>query len=176
MKRSWGRLLLALLLSASHPAAGQEIIKVHWDGLAREVANRGLAGREVSISSSAAGVLRTRLLSVDGDSLRVRATRTTKQWASGKKVAIIPKSQVRSIRFLGHTGHRGVWTGAAAFGAALGIGMALAASQDAFQVTEGPVPILVPVFIAAGAIGSGIAGYFIGRATSPRQPEFLMEP
>ncbi|MCC6363456.1 MAG: hypothetical protein IT165_08010 [Bryobacterales bacterium] len=169
-------LLLVLLLGSSLPAAGQEILKVRWDGFAREVAARGLAGREVSITSAAAGVFRTRLLSVENDGLRVRAARATKQWASGKKEANIPKDQVRSVRFHGHTGHRGVWTGLPAFGAALGIGMALAESQDALQISEGPAAILVPVFIAAGAIGSGIAGYFIGRATSPRRPEFVIEP
>ncbi|MCC6391594.1 MAG: hypothetical protein IT167_13415 [Bryobacterales bacterium] len=47
--------------------------------------------------------------------------------------------------------------------------------QTAPQISEGPAVILVPAFLAAGAIGSGIAGYFIGRATRPRRPEILME-
>jgi hypothetical protein len=36
--------------------------------------------------------------------------------------------------------------------------------------------IAVPAGIAAGAIGLGVAGYFIGRKLSRPAPEFILEP
>ena len=168
--------LIALCLASPVEAAQRELIAANWTEFQQQVGARKLENRTVVITSAAGEHIRTKLLAVADTGLVVRANTATKQWASSKKQALIPSAQIRSVRFLGHVGHRGLFTGLAAFGAGLGIGAALAASNDAFQITEGPAIIAVPAGIAAGAIGSGLAGFFIGRATSRLAPEFIIKP
>jgi hypothetical protein len=105
----------------------------------------------------------------------VRDVRTTKQWSSGNGDATVPKNQVRSVSFEGHLGHRGILGGVIGFVGGIGIGSAIAASQDAFTISEGPAIIAIPVGITAGAIGLGVAGYYIGRSMSPKAPEFALQ-
>ena len=73
-------------------------------------------------------------------------------------------------------GHREIYTGLGGFVAGIAAGATLAGAQDAFQITEGPATLAAPLGILAGAVGLGFAGYFIGRATSPQAPEFVIEP
>ncbi len=175
MNQSLAVVLIALVVAGPVGAAQREVVKTDWSGFVQQVAARKLQNRMVRITLAGGGETRTKLLAVADSGLVVRATPPTSQWASGKKQATVPRGQIRSVRFLGHLGHRGLLTGLAGFGAGLGIGAALAASQDAFQISEGPLVIAVPLAILAGAVGVGVAGYFIGRATSRQAPEFVIE-
>ncbi len=175
MNRCLAVSLIALFVTGPVEAAQRQVIKIGWSGFQQEVSARKLRGRMVRITPAGGGEIKTKLLSVADNGLVVRATPATNQWASGKKEATIPKGEIRSVRFLGHVGHRGLLLGLAGFGAGIGIGAALAASQDVLEISEGPVGIAAGVGIVAGAIGVGLAGYFIGRATSRQAPEFVIE-
>ncbi len=166
---------LALVLAAPSAAAERETVRANWSDFQMQVSGRHLEGRKLRVTLSSGMEIKTRLRSVSGAGLVVRNGRDTKQWSSGSADATIPKEQVRSVRFEGHLGHRGILGGVIGFVAGVGIGSAIAASQDAFTISEGPAIIAIPVGITAGAIGLGVAGYYIGRATSPPAPEFVLQ-
>jgi hypothetical protein len=166
---------LALLLAGTSPAAEREVVRANWNDFQMQVSGRHLEGRKIRLNLNSGMEIKTRLRSVNAAGLVVRDVRATKQWSSGSGDATVPKDQVRSVRFEGHLGHRGLLFGVIGFVGGIGIGSAIAASQDAFTISEGPAIIAIPVGITAGAVGTGLAGYYIGRATSKQAPEFVLQ-
>ncbi|MEN6601873.1 MAG: hypothetical protein ABFD86_05605 [Bryobacteraceae bacterium] len=156
-------------------AARREVIKTDWNGFERRVSEQKLEGRKVRIQLADGGEIKSRLIRTAGNGVVLHANRTTSQWKTSKNEALLPRDQIRSVRFEGHLGHRGLFAGLASFGAALGVGSAIAISQDALDISEGPFMIVIPAVMVAGSIGIGVAGFLIGRATSPLAPEFLIE-
>ena len=173
------RLLAISLLALSGPyplgAGERELIKTDWNGFRQQVSARKVNDRKVRIQLASGGEIKARLIKTTGDGVVLRAHRATARWATGKRLALIPKDQIRSVRFEGHIGHRGLYTGLAGFAAGIGIAFAAAAPNDVFEISEGVLPIVLPIVVVAGSVGLGVAGYFIGRATSRRAPEFLIE-
>jgi hypothetical protein len=156
-------------------AARREIVKTDWNGFERRVSEQKLEGRKVRIQLAGGSEIKARLIRTSGNGVILHVNRATSQWKTSKKEALLPRDQIRSVRFEGHLGHRGLFIGLASFGTAIGVGTALAASQDAFELSEGPLVIATPAAIVLGAIGIGVAGFFIGRATGPLAPEFVIE-
>lgn len=167
-------LAVTCLLAGSAQAAYREVIPVSWSEFEQQVSARRLEGRKVRIVH-AGGEIRAKLVAVTEGDLVLAANRATRPWSSAKHEARIPRDQIRSVRFLGPAGHRGLLAGLLGGGAAAGIGAAVAASQDVFAITEGPVIIAAPLGIVAGAIGVGFACYFLARAASPPGPEFVIQ-
>lgn len=161
-----------MLIPGSAGAAAREVIRTDWGGFQQAVATRKLADRSVQITLVSGGEFKTRLRSVSDSGLAVRATRETKQWAAGKKDANIPRDQIRSLRFSGRVGHRGL-IGA---GVGLGAGVATAvAITKSISCDEIGCLVLVAPAVAIPVTGA-VAGYFIGRATAPQLPEFILTP
>lgn len=131
--------------------------------------------RKVRIQPAGGGEIKARLIETNGDGVVVRANRATTRWATGKKLALIPRDQIRGARLEGHTGHRRLYTGLAGFAAGIGIALAAAAPNDVFEISGGVLPVVIPIVVAAGSVGPGVASCVIGRATSRRAPEFLMK-
>jgi len=167
--------LIGLFSTDPLGAGERELIKTDWNGFRQQVSVRKLSDRKVRIQLAGGGEIKTRLIETTGDGVVLRANRATARWATGKKLAFIPRDQIRSVRFEGHIGHRGLYTGLAGFAAGIGIAFAAAAPNDVFEISEGVLPIVLPIVVVAGSVGLGVAGYFIGRATSRRAPEFLIE-
>jgi hypothetical protein len=167
--------LIALSSTDAVCAGERELIKTDWNGFRQQVSARKLNDRKVRIQLAGGGEIKTRLIETTGDGVVLRANRATTRWATGKKTAFISGDQIRIVRFEGHIGHHGLYTGLAGFAAGIGIAWAAAASNDVFEISGGVLPVVIPIVVVAGSVGLGVAGYFIGRATSRRAPEFLIE-
>jgi hypothetical protein len=170
MKHYSAIILILGLVTVPAPAASREVIETNWTGFEREVPARKLTGRTVRVTLLAGAAFTTRLLSVSDSGLVVRATRESKQWASGKNEASIPKDQIRSLRFSGRVGHRGLIGAAVGLGA--GAATAAAIANDISCDEVGCLVLLAPV-IAIPVTGA-VVGYFIGRATAQPLPEFVL--
>src|SRR6266852_3609927 len=117
MKHSLAVALILLLVAGPARAASRDVIRTDWSGFEREVLARKLTHRTAQITLATGDESKTKLLSVSDRGLVVRATRATQQWASGNKEANIPKEQIRSVRFEGRLGHRGLIGALAGLGA-----------------------------------------------------------
>jgi hypothetical protein len=170
MKQYSAIALIVLLVPGPAWAAAREVIRTDWSGFQQAVAARKLTDRTVRITLVAGSEFKTHLHSVSDSGLVVRATRETKQWASGEKAANIPKDQIRSVRFSGRVGHRGLIGAAVGLGA--GVATAVAIVNDISCDEAGCLILLAPA-IAIPVTGA-VAGYFIGRATAPHLPEFVL--
>ena len=169
--RILGIALVAVLVVESVPAASPEVMRTDWRGFSEQVRSRGLEGRPVRIGLAGAGQAKTRLVRVTESGLEVRSTRALRKWKNSGRNALLPQEQVASVRFEGRTGHRGLIGAAAGLGAGAGIAAVAATSADCH---EGACIILFPVLGVAITVGSGVAGYFIGRSTAPHLPEFIL--
>ncbi len=163
--------LVVLLATEPMGAAVREVIRTDWSGFTGQVRSRGLEGRSVRVGLPGAGQVKTRLLRVTDSGLEVRPTRAIRKWKTPSGNALLPKEQVASVRFDGRTGHRGIIGALAGLGAGAGIAAAVTTSTDCY---EGPCIILLPVIGVAVAIGTTVAGYYIGRSAAPRLPEFIL--
>ena len=167
--------LCLLIAAAPAIAAEREVIKTNWSEFQNQTSSRQLVGRTARIRLAGGGQVKAKVTSVSDSGLTVPTSRATKQWASGKE-AVIPKGQVRSVAFEGRTGHRGLIGALIGLGAGVAIGTAAAYGAGAFDTIEGPAIIAAPATIAAGSIGAAVAGYYIGRRTDRRLPEFDIQP
>jgi len=167
--------LFLLIAAVPAAAADREVIKTNWSEFQTQASSRHLVGRTARIRLAGGEEVKAKVTSVSDSGLTVPLRRATRQWASGKE-AVIPKTQIRSVAFEGRTGHRGLIGAVAGLAAGLAIGTVAAYSTGALDSVEGPAIIAAPVAIAAGSIGAGVAGYYIGRATAPGLPEFDIQP
>jgi hypothetical protein len=162
--------LIVALVTGPARAAAREVIRTDWSGFQQAVGARMLTERTVRITPATGADFKTKLISVSSQGLVVRATRATTPWASGKNEANIPKDQIRSVRFSGRVGHRGL------IGAAVGLGAGAATAaviaNDISCDEVGCLVLLAPI-IAIPLTGA-VAGYFIGRATAQPLPEFVL--
>jgi hypothetical protein len=163
--------LAAVLLAELAVAAEREVIQSDWQGFQQHVNQLHFRGRSARIRLHNGGEVKTELLEVNGDAMRVRLTRALRQWKSGEGVAEIPKDQVASVRFGGRMGHGGLIGGLAGLGAGAGIGAAVAMNTDCF---EGVCVVLRPVAGVAFACIGSLIGYLVGRATGRPAPEFVL--
>lgn len=160
-------LTLTLLLTAEPVLAAQrEIIGADWTTFQQQVSTRKLSKRPVRITLSGGGEIKTTLVSVDDTGLLVKAAKGTKQWESGPERARIPTDQIRSIRFEGRIGHRGLILGLTGLsvGVAVPLGMSASRGED------------VPTGLAAIVLGPalGAAGYLVGHVMDKPAPEFVI--
>lgn len=139
-----------------------------WSGFQRQVSLRKLSPRSVRVALPGGGEIKTTLVQVEDNGLTVKATKAMKQWASGPERAFIPREQVRSVRFGGRIGHRGLIGGLLGLGAGVAVPVGIGASRGYEEVPSGLAAIVLGP--ALGAVG-----YLIGRATDKPAPEFVIE-
>lgn len=166
--KSLGLALVALLLAAPGQAAEREVIRADWNGFQQQVSMRKLLRRNVRVTLSGGGEIKTALVRVDNNGLIVKATKAAKQWASGPEQAMIPREQVSAVRFGGRIGHRGLIGGLVGLGAGVGIPVGIGASRGYEEV---------PIALAAIPLGPicGTAGYLIGHFIDKPAPEFVIK-
>jgi hypothetical protein len=158
--------LVALLLAAPGLAAEREVIRADWSGFRQQVSMRKLLRRNVRVTLSGGGEIKSTLVRVEDNGLIVKATKAAKQWASGPEQATIPREQVSAVRFGGRIGHRGLIGGLVGLGAGVAIPLVIAASREDPYAVLGAPPL--------GLIG-GTAGYLIGHFTDRPAPEFVIK-
>ena len=111
------------------------------------------------------------MTAVEPDGLRMDISKTSNRKTQPKGSQLIGRQMITALRVTEHKGYGRVGL---ALGAAAAAGGIVAAQQiDAY---EGPAVVLVPVLIAVGTIGAGIAGYFVGKKIDERVTEITIVP
>ncbi len=159
MKRNLAVLGALLWMSQGHAGAGEpRQIQLSWDQLQSRI-----EGRKVALTLPDGTSIAGKARAVEPEGLRLKISKTTDRKVQPKGVRLIPR---QSVTYLEVTEYR--WIGrllgtAGAMGAALGI---VAAQQ--IDLYEGALVVAVPAGIAAGTIGVGIGGYYIGKRCDKR--------
>lgn len=149
-------------------ATGREVIRADWSRFQQQASTRKFLQRNVLVTLSGGGEVKATLLRIDERGLVVKTTKALKQWASGPGQATIPREQVRTVRFSGRIGHRGLISGLIGLGAGVAIPVGIGASRDYEEVPSGLAALILgPV--------CGVAGYLLGHAVDNPAPEFVIE-
>lgn len=163
---------IAMLLVTELIAAGQNVpVKTNWTGFREQVTQQRLTNRNVWILLASGGEIKARLIRVEENGLAVRSNPATKQWASGKEEALVPREAIASIRFDGRLGKGGLIGALAGLGAGAAVAGGAAADMGDGSC-EGPSCGAVLLAIPLAAVG----GYLIGRATQKAAPVFIIQP
>ena len=131
----------------------KEALPVRWSDLSRLVTNRR-AALVLPIGAEIEG----RVLRVEPDGLRIRVSRTSDRRVVPKGVQLIPRQSISVIRI---TQYRIAGRLLCTAGA-LALASSIVATRD-IDLYEGPAVVLIPAMAAAGAVGAGVGGYFIGK-------------
>ena len=160
-----------MLMVTDLAAAGEEVaVKTNWTGFQEQVAQRKLRNRGARISLASGGEIKTILMRVEGNGIVVGLNRATRQWASGKEEATVPRQAVSSVRFGGKTGRGGLIGGLAGLGAGAAATAGAAAGMSGGNCEGsscGAVLLLIPV--------AAVGGWLVGRATEKPAPVFVIE-
>jgi hypothetical protein len=125
-----------------------------------------IAGKKVALALPDGTAVEGKVRQVEADGLQLKITKTSDRKAQPKGVHLIPR---QSVTFLRVTEYR--WIGrllctVGAIGATAGI----VAAQH-IDVYEGAALVVVPVVVAGGSAGVGVAGYYIGKKLDKRVTE-----
>jgi RNase P/RNase MRP subunit p29 len=150
-------------------AAEPSVLKLDWDNFQRQVAERKLNNRKALIGLTTGDVVEAHLLHAGDEGLVVKSNRATKQWATAKGEAMLPRAVVSAVTFRGKVGRRGLIGGLAGLGAGAGIAAASATTMDGGSCEGGSCGIVV---VAVPVLA--VAGWFIGHAANPSAPSFLI--
>jgi len=159
--RQFVTLALVLCLVAPLIAAEREVIKTDWTRFWQVAQERKLLGRSAHV--------RLR----DGREVKGKVQQITDAGITLGSRPEVPKAEVASVRFDGKLGHRGLWGTLIGAGGGAAIGGAIVASSD---ISEGPFVIILPASIGLLALIGGLVGYWIGHASAPHAPEFVLQP
>jgi hypothetical protein len=112
-----------------------------------------------------------KVVGVEPGGLRLRVTKTSERKLVPKGERLVPRQSVSLVRVIEHRwiGRLAVSLGAAAATA----GIILAAGSDVY---EGVLVVIVPASAAAGAVGAGIGGYYIGKRLDRKVTEIRVLP
>ncbi len=170
------RKVLALsiaILMANCPSVAVErpSVTTDWAGFREQVAQRKLRNRSVRIVLASGSEIKATLTRVEENGIMVRLNRATKQWATGKEEAVLPRQAVSSVAFVGKVGRGGLIGGLVGLGAGAAIAGAAAAAEGGGTCEGGScgaVLLLIPVL--------AVGGWLIGRATEKPAPVFVIQP
>jgi hypothetical protein len=95
----------------------------------RHVAAAKLNRRGVRSSLISGSEIKTTLLRVEENGIIVNSNRATRQWASGKEEARVPRDLVSSVQFAGKVGRKGMIGGLISLGVGAAITGAAAAAR-----------------------------------------------
>jgi hypothetical protein len=161
---------LALLVTTQLAAAGEPaIVKTDWQGFQQATQGRKFKDRTIRISLTAGGEVKTALINVEPNGIVVQVNKSTRQWASGKEEALVPREAVSSVRIGGRVGKGGLIGAVAGLGAGAAIaGGGWATDNNACEAGACYFGILaVPV--------TTFVGWLIGHVLSPPAPTFVIE-
>lgn len=156
-----------LSLPGSLAASGRtERISLHWSELGPYV-----TGHKVALVVPGGTSVEGKVREVNADGLRLRVSKTSDRKVLGKGEQVIPR---QSVSVLHVTSYRALARVLCAVGGAAAAGIAVGA-QD-IDTYEGPLVVIVPAVTAAGIVGAGVGGYFIGKRIDKRVTEIRILP
>ena len=159
--RQFVSLALVLCLGAPLIAAEREVIRTDWSRFQQMVSDRKLLGRSAHVRLK------------DGREVKVKVQQITDSGITVGSPPEVPRTEIASVRFDGKLGRRGLWGTLIGAGGGAAIGGAIVASSD---ISEGPFVIILPASIGLLALIGGLVGYWIGHASAPHAPEFVLQP
>jgi hypothetical protein len=128
-------------------------VSVKWNDLRPWV-----AGSKVAMILPSGTHIEGKIHAVEQDGLRMHVSKTSDKSVIRKGDRFIPR---QSVSLLSVTKYGVKWRVLCTLGAAATAGIVVAA-QDV-SVNEGPLVAIVPAVEAGGLIGTGVAGYYIGK-------------
>ncbi len=159
------RLTIAGAVLAVAPAlfwgAEPQQIELQWSELGPRIGHN-----KVSLALPGGVYIEGKVREVSADGLRLKISKTSDSRAQPRGVHVIPRQYVSVLhlteyrklgRLLGTLGAAGATAGVAA-----------ANYPDLY---EGPAIVAVPAVVAAGTVGAGVAGYFVGKRLDKREVE-----
>ncbi len=153
------RTLAAVLLSAGIAFAGNPaVLDLKWGELQPRV-----AGKKVALVLPDGTRIEGKARQVETDGLRMKVSKTSDKKVQPKGVHLIPRQSVSVVRV---TDYRWMGRLIGTLGA-IGATAAIVGAQD-IGISEGVGVIAVPAAIAAGAVGAGIGGYYVGKRIDKR--------
>jgi hypothetical protein len=170
MRKILARMLIVLWVVQAMPAAEPVAVRTDWKGFREQVAQRKLKSRGVRISMVSGGEVKADFLRVAENGLVVKSNSKTKQWASGKEEATVPREVISMVRFGGKVGRGGLIGGLLGLATGAAITGAVAASMGGGECEGGAcgaVIVLIPLLAGAG--------YLIGHAMDQPAPIFVLE-
>ena len=144
---------LILLLAACVGAIAEETIEAKWDELGPL-----LGTSKVSLLLPEGAEIQGMVLRVEPDGLRLKVQRTSDRKVMPKGERLIPRASVSLLRSTQYRGFARLLCGVGLPAAVVG-----AVVTQNIDIYEGPAVVAVPAVIAAGAIGAGVGGYYIGK-------------
>jgi hypothetical protein len=147
-----GALGMTLWISAARAGEPGEV-SLKWSELAPAVADKKVA-MVLPDGTSIEGKVRQ----VEAGGLRLRVSKTSNRRVVPKGDGLIPRKAVSVLRL---TDYRKIGRILCTAGAVAASAIAVASAD--IDVYEGPAVIVVPAVSAAGTIGLGVAGYYIGK-------------
>lgn len=152
---------LGLILGICHGllmAGSPSEVPCKWSALSALVAKH-----KVALVLPAGTRVEGRAVRVEADGLRLRVTKTSDRRAVAGGERLIPRQSVSVLRL---TEYRKLGRLLCTLGAT-GLAGGIVATRS-IDIYEGPAVILVPALAAAGTVGAGVAGYFIGKRVDKR--------
>jgi hypothetical protein len=162
--KSWAAVLTMLLCAAPIEAREPVRIQSRWADLGGRVVDR-----KVSLTTRDGVALEGRVIAVEADALQMDVSKTSNRTTHPKGRQAVSRQAISALRITERRGYGRVIGAVGAVGAAGGI---VAASSP--NVHEGVGIVLVPLVAGLGALGAGVAGYFIGRKIDTRVTEIVI--
>ena len=164
--RVWAILLVMLLCAGPASARDPVRLQLKWTDLGSRIVNR-----KVALTTPDSVSIEGRVTGVEANGLHIDISKTSNRKALSKGKQSVARQSVTALRI---TEYRKVGRLIGTFGA-MGAAAGIVAAQS-IDLYEGPAVILVPVMIAVGVIGAGIAGYFVGKSIDKRVTEIVIVP
>ncbi len=146
---------VGVMLCVSQPAswAGDADLTLHWSEL-----DRAIRGKKIALVLPDGTHIQGKIGRVETDALQMRVSKTSNRKVVGKGDAVIPRGSVSVIQV---TDYRKLGRILGVLGAVGASAIAVAAND--IDLYEGTALIAVPAAIAAGTVGLGVAGYYVGK-------------
>jgi hypothetical protein len=140
--------------------------RLKWENLEARI-----AGKKVALVLPGGTHVEGKVIGVEAEGLRLNVSKSSNRGVQPKGKHLIPRASVSVLRV---TEYRQLGRLLGTLGAAaLAGGIVAAQSVDVY---EGALVVIVPVVEAGGIIGSGVGGYYVGKALDKRVTEIIVVP
>jgi len=147
---------------AREPAA----LKLQWSALGPRIGHK-----KVAFMLPHGTRVEGRAITVEADGLRMKVTKSSNRKAQPKGKQLVPRRDLTMVRVTEYGWVARLLVTVGAMGLATG---AIMAQQ--IDLYEGPAIIVVPVMCAAGVVGAGVGGYYVGKRIDKRVTEIAIAP
>ena len=154
--------ILAALLSTGAAFAQNSPVAGVWGDLSAQV-----NGKKVALMLPDGTEIHGKVKGVQADGLQIDISKTSNKKIQPKGLQLIPKQSVSVLRV---NADRKIGRVVCTVGAAAAVAaIAATVAYNGTGISEGVGVIVLPAVAAAGTVGAGVGGYFIGRAIDRRE-------